>query len=176
MNQTRFIHIRDLSPLQRELTGLPFGLYSDENEFLRKLYNYVAHYHRAEDKEEVMFVLQTRYQAMVQNAYSLAQTFMRKPEDMHILNQLSPLIEGEHGVKFQLLQTDIAVDIEDSVIRFKQPGQVFIVGEDNHTWIRTALRAEQLEGSEVLTVEPLSEPPPSLPELRPSTQPGAYSG
>uniref|UniRef100_A0AAU7PFE8 Uncharacterized protein n=1 Tax=Burkholderia phage vB_BgluM-SURPRISE13 TaxID=3159457 RepID=A0AAU7PFE8_9VIRU len=176
MNQTRYIHIRDLSPLQRELTGLPFGLYSDENEFLRKLYDYVARYHRTEDKDEVLFVIQSRYQVMVQNAYSIAQSFMREPNEVHILNQLSPLIVGEYGVNFQLLQTDISVDIEDSTIHFRQPGQVFIVGEDNHTWIKTALRVEQQEEFAEHTAEPLPAQPPSLPELKPSTQPGAYSG
>lgn len=176
MNQTRYINIRDLHPTQRELTGLPFGLYSEGNEFLKKLLEYVARYHHAEDKDEVLFVLQQRYELMVQNTYALTRELMRKPEDVHVLNQLTPLLEGEHGVKFQLLQTDIAVEIDDTTVRYKQPGQVFIVGEDNHTWIKTALRVEQLEGYAALTQEQLPAEPPSLPALKPSTQPGAYSG
>lgn len=176
MEQTRFIHIRDLSPLQRELTGLPFGLYAEDNEFLKKIHNYVNRFHRSEDKGEILFVLEQRYMLMEQNAYSIAQSFMREEKEMHILNQLTPLIEGEGGVKFQVLKTDIAVDLEDSTVRFTQPAQIFIVGEDNHTWTKTALRVEQLEESAGLTVEALPAPSPSLPELRPSMQPGAYSG
>lgn len=176
MNQPRYINIRDLHATQRELTGLPFGLFSEDNEFLRKLLEYVARYHHAEDKGEVLFVLQQRYELMVQNTYALTRELMRKPEDVHVLNQLTPLIEGEGGVKFQMLLTDIAVDIDDTVTRYKQPAQVFIVGEDNHTWIKTALRVEQLEEFAEHTQEPLPASQPSLPELKPSTQPGAYSG
>lgn len=176
MNQTRYVNIRDLHPTQRELTGLPFGLFSEDNGFLKKLLEYVFRYHRSEDKEEVLFVLQQRYELMVQNTYALTRELMRKSEDVHVLNQLSPLIVGEHGVKFQLLQTDIAVDIDDTTVRYKQPGQIFIVGEDNHTWIKTALRVEQLEEFEARTPEPLPAEPPALPALKPSTQPGAYSG
>jgi hypothetical protein len=115
---------------------------------------------------------------MVQNAYSLTRQMLRKPEQVHIVNQLSPLIEGDFGVKFQLLQTDIAVDIDDTTVHFRQPGQVFIVGEDNHTWIKTALRAGPQEESEESTAEPLPSrrEVPSSTGLRPSTQPGAYSG
>lgn len=176
MNQTRYVNIRDLHPTQRELTGLPFGLFSEDNGFLKKLYDYVARYHRSEEKDEVLFVLQQRYELMAQNTYALTRELMRKPEDVHVLNQLTPLLEGEHGVRFQLLQTDIAVDIDDTTVRYKQPGQIFIVGEDNHTWIRTALRVGQLEESaERIPVQP-PELPPSLPALKPSTQRGAYSG
>ncbi|BAQ02630.1 hypothetical protein AVU38_gp102 [Ralstonia phage RSL2] len=176
MNQTRYVNIRDLHPTQRELTGLPFGLYSEENEFLRKLLNYVHRYHRAEDKDEVLFVLQQRYETMVQNAYALTVQLMRKPEEVHVLNQLTPLIEGESGMRFQLLQSDITVDVDDGVKRYKQPGLVFIVGEDNHTWIRTALRVEQLEEFAARTPEPPPELPPSPPELKLNMQRGAYSG
>ncbi|BDD79393.1 hypothetical protein [Burkholderia phage FLC8] len=158
------------------MTGLPFGLYSEGNEFLRKLLNYVARYHHPDDKDEILYVLQSRYELMVQNTYALTRQLMRKPEDVHVLNQLTPLLEGESGVKFQLLQTDIAVDVDDGTARYKQPGIVFIVGEDNHTWIRTALRVEQLEEFAARTQEPMPAEPPALPALKPSTQPGAYSG
>lgn len=176
MEATRYINIRDLSPLQRELTGLPFGLYSEENEFLRTLYNYVAKFHHSEDIGEVLFVLQQRYELMVQNTYSLTQGLVREEKDVHIRNQLTQVIDDGHGVKFQLLQTDIVVDLDDSSARYTQPGQVFIVGEDNHTWIKTALRVgQQEEISEDTVGKPnVSRQKPN--ESKPSMRYVAFSG
>ena len=176
MENTRYINMLDLSPQQRELTGLPFGLYAEDNSFLEKLYNYVWKFHKTEDKGEILHVLQLRYELMSQNRYQLARLYERPIEEIRVLNQLTPLMESENGLRFQLLSSSIAVDISDSTARYTQSGQVFIVGEDNHSWIRTALRVEQLEESKELTAEPLPVQPPSLPELKPSMQSGAYSG
>jgi len=154
MEQTRYVNVRDLSPLQRELTGLPFGLYSEENEFLKKLFVYVERFNHSEDKGEILFVLHGRYELMMQNAYSLAYNLMREEKDVRILNQLSPVIDGAYDTKFQLLQSEIAVDIDDSTVRYKQPGLIFILGEDNQTWIKTALRVGQQEETSESTAEP----------------------
>lgn len=175
MDQPRYIHIRDLSPMQRELTGLPFGLHDDGDMLLKKLHEYVYRRHHSEGKDEILAVLAERYKVMWFNTQGLAQSYERDPTTVKMNIALSPLMDSEFGEKFQLLTTDISFDISDSKIRFTQPAQVFIVGEDNHTWIRTALRVGQLEESEAPTAEPPPLPPPSLPELKPSMQRGAYS-
>lgn len=181
MENVRWIHMRDLSSLQKELTGLPFGIYAEDNDFLEKLYNYVNRYHRSEGKEAVLQSLQTRYTIMSNNRHGLARAYERDVSEIRVLNQLTPLMEaqeaedGEDRLRFQLLTNDIYIDINDCTPRFKQPGQVFIVGEDNHTWIRTALRVEQQDEFEAPTAEQLPAPPPNLPESRPSMQRGAYS-
>lgn len=175
MSEVRWIHMRDLSSLQKELTGLPFGLYAEDNDFLEKLYSYVSRYHRSEEKDSVLRTLQTRYTIMSNNRHGLARAYEREVSEIRVLNQLSPVLEND-GLKFQLLTNDIYIDIDDCTPRFKQPGQIFIVGEDNHTWIKTALRVEQQEELEALTAEQLPATLPSLPELKPSMQQGAYSG
>lgn len=140
----KYVKLQDISPLQDQLTGLPFGIYDLEHHLFNSLNVYVYHRHRDHDKkEEVLKAIRDRWFLINNNRAQLSKMYERAYESIGVINGLTRVIEIDQQ-RVQFLVSDIQFTISDSIVRYKQPPLCFRVDEDYKTWLETVQVVEKL--------------------------------
>lgn len=150
---SRSINIRDISRLQRELTCLPFGIYDDDHVLLNRIYEDVNRRHREhKDRNMVLHELETRYKDITQNRAWLSRAHEIPLSQVKVRHELTPVVKHDDRY-IQLLISDIATPLHDSLMFHKLPPLCFTLSEDFKIWMAIELLDEQrCEDSELVHV------------------------
>ncbi len=133
----KFVKLQDISPIQRQLTGLPFGIYDYEHNLLDKLHLDINARHREHaEKQTVLDAIKDRHLLISQNRYSLSQAYMRDVGEIGVEHALTRLLIV-NGKRLQFLMSDIFFQIADGPVRYNQLPLCFGVDEDLKTWLET---------------------------------------
>ncbi|HEX9136129.1 MAG TPA: hypothetical protein VF905_04180 [Nitrospirota bacterium] len=163
------VQLLDISPHQRNLTCLPFGIYDWSHQLLQALHNEVARRH-GDDATRIMMAnaLVGRYQIVTQNRFGLANIHHKAPEQIQVYHLLSRVMEVE-GQHVQYLYSDIIVPLHDAKLRLAQPPLCIILNEDLKTWKEIALLVGQLcEDSAAVSAEKQPQGNNNVPQVLPS--------
>lgn len=130
----KIVNLRDISPLQSEITCLPFIILDEDFLLLERLHLEINRRHGDFQNRKIMQdAIFERHNLISNNRVALANEFERPVSEIYVENKLSKVLEDK-GLYFQYLTTDLIVHLQDSRSRFKQSPIYFILSEDHKTW------------------------------------------
>lgn len=137
------ISLHDISPKQREITCMPFGIIDRDNELVRRLYDAVYKQHKPHpNKPLVLKALEDRHNQVLENRHKLAMLHILEIEKVEVIHQLTSVLPFKNN-QIQILTSDVVVPLMDGFMRFRQPPLCFFINEDNKTWEKVVMHDEQ---------------------------------
>lgn len=130
----RYISLHDISPKQREITCMPFGIVDHDNELVKRLYDAVYKQHKTHpNKPLVLKALEDRHNLVLTNRHELAKLHILEVEKVEVIHQLTGVLPFKNN-QIQILTSDVVIPLTDGFMRFRQPRLCFFINEDNKTW------------------------------------------
>lgn len=139
----KYINLRDISPKQRQITCLPFGIIDKDSELIRRLYDAVYKQHKDHpNKPFILKALEDRHNGMLEKRFKLAKLHECEQEKLTVTHQLSGVLPFKNDY-MQVLLSDIAIPLSDGFIRFRDQPICFFLNEEQTTWVKIELPDEQ---------------------------------